>query len=100
MQQNLDRVAECMTRKGGPYTAMNKVTHCSAPIDKKGEAIYQFGDILNRFAELDIKGININKVDSVDRNIAVITYENGFKKKVNIAGDSVLQAIKDIIEHI
>jgi len=79
---------------------MNKITHCSAPIDKRGEAVHQFGCILNKFSELNIKGININKVDSIERDIAVITYENGFKKKVNIAGDSVLQAIKDIIEHI
>lgn len=79
---------------------MSKIINCSAPIDKRNEAVYQFGYILNRFAELNIKGININKVNSVDGNIAVITYENGFQKKVNIAGDSVLQAIKDIIEHI
>lgn len=89
-----------MTRKGGLYIAMSEFLHCSAPIDNRSEAIYQFGSILNKFAELNIKGININKVDSVDRNIAVITYENGFKKNVNIAGDSVLQAIRDIIEHI
>jgi len=89
-----------MIKKGGLYTAMSEFLHCSAPIDKRSEAVYQFGSILNKFAELNIKGININKVDSTERDTAVITYENGFQKKVNIAGDSVLQAIKDIIEHI
>ncbi len=89
-----------MIKKGGLYIAMSETLHCSAPIDNRSEAVYQFGSILNKFADLNIKGININKVDSIERDTAVITYEDGFKKKVNIAGDSVLQAIKDIIEHI
>ena len=74
----------------------------SAEVDKRSEAIYQFGFILSKFDDHGIKGITRDKVD---RDFAVITYYDEVlgresNRKVNIARDSVLHAIKDIIKSI
>lgn len=73
-----------------------------AEVDKRSEAIYQFGFVLSKFDDHGIKGI---ARDKVDRDIAIITYYDEVlgrecNREVNIAGDSVLQAIKDIIKSI
>ena len=73
-----------------------------AEVDKRSEAIYQFGFILSKFDDHGIKGITRDKVD---RDFAIITFYDEVlgresSRKVNIAGDSVLQAIKDIIKSI
>lgn len=73
-----------------------------AEVDKRSEAIYQFGFILSLFDDHGVKGITR---DVVDRDFAIVTYYNEvlgreYNRKVNIAGDSVLQAIKDIIKSI
>lgn len=73
-----------------------------AEVDKRSEAIYQFGFVLSKFDDHGIKGI---ARDKVDRDFAIITYYDEVlgrecNRKVNIAGDSVLQAIKDIIKSI
>lgn len=73
-----------------------------AEVDKRSEAIYQFGFVLSKFDDHGIRGI---ARDVLDRDIAVVTYYDEVlgrerNRKVNIAGDSVLQAIKDIIKSI
>ena len=74
----------------------------SAEVDKRSEAIYQFGFVLSKFDDHGIRGITR---DAVDRDFAIVTYYDEvigreYNRKVNIAGDSVLQAIKDIIKSI
>lgn len=73
-----------------------------AEVDKRSEAIYQFGFVLSKFDDHGIRGI---ARDVLDRDFAVVTYYDEvlgreINRKVNIAGDSVLQAIKDIIKSI
>ena len=69
----------------------------SAPVDNRSEAIYQLGFILSKWSDLDVKGI---KRDEGTRDIAVIEYNNGYKKKVNIEADSVKAAIMDIVRQV
>ena len=69
----------------------------SAPVDNRSEAIYQLGFILSKWSDLDVKGI---KRDEGTRDIAVIEYNNGYKKKVNIECDSVTAALRDVLKQV
>lgn len=80
---------------------MNKITH-SAPVDNRSEAINQFGFVLSKFTDYNIVRI---ESDIVDRNIARVTLHCpvrhvDYTVSVNIAGDSEMEAIKDIIKFI
>ena len=73
-----------------------------AIIDKRSEAIYQLGFILNKWADVNVKEINRSVLD---RDVAVITFEDSvrgctYNREVNIAADSVTEAIKDIIKAV
>ena len=79
---------------------MNKFS--SAEIDCRSEAIWQLGLILNKFTDLNV--VSINR-DPGDRDYAIITFHcpirmDNYTKTVNIGGDSVTAAIKDIIKAV
>ena len=75
----------------------------TAPVDHRTEAIRLLGTIF----KLHYPDSNVIKIDTDfgDRDIAIITKfcpirGTQYTQEVSIAGDSVLQAIKDIIEKI
>ena len=75
---------------------------CSAEIDKRSEAIYQFGFVLSKFAEVNVIGINRSPVD---RDIARIEFYDPIRNcntttSIDIKNCDVPEALDKILQLI
>ena len=74
-----------------------------APIDNRGEAMYRLG-LIYRLHDPDSNVISINTEKANRDSVVIRRYDIvrmcEYNEYVNIAGDSVTQAIRDVIDKI
>lgn len=58
-------------------------------------------EFLNALQTLLIKAdVNIKSLELADEETVKLTFLNGYSKRINIAADSRLEIIKDVVNHI
>ena len=65
-------------------------------MEYKIEFVHALGDILRKYSQEAVDKIEYEYKVSVDLEYAVITYKNGYVKKVCITGDSCIVIMNDI----